>query len=113
MYQKAGLVEPWPDQEDPGRYAVTHRRGDRLVFKVPSLRNVERTAPYFHDGQVATLDEAVRRMARYQLGRKLREAEVAVVVTWLKSLTGTIPQRLHHAAGSARRGSIHVNGWSR
>ena len=92
MFQKAGLVEPWPEQGDPGRYAVTHRRGDRLVFKVPSLRNVERTAPYFHNGQVATLEEAVRRMARYQLGRELRDAEVTSVVTWLKSLTGTIPQ---------------------
>jgi cytochrome c peroxidase len=90
MYQKAGLVEPWPEQDDLGRYAVTHRRGDQLVFKVPSLRNIERTAPYFHNGQVATLEEAVRRMARYQLGRELSEAEVASVVTWLKSLTGTI-----------------------
>ena len=91
MFQKAGLVEPWPEQDDPGRYAVTRRRGDRLVFKVPSLRNVERTAPYFHDGQVATLQEAVRWMARYQLGRELRDAEVTSLVTWLNSLTGTIP----------------------
>jgi cytochrome c peroxidase len=92
MYQKAGLVEPWPDQGDLGRNAVTHRRADRMVFKVPSLRNVEQTAPYFHDGQVATLEEAVRRMARYQLGRKLSDAEVASVVAWLASLTGTIPE---------------------
>jgi cytochrome c peroxidase len=92
MYQKAGLVEPWPEQGDLGRYVVTHRRADRLVFKVPSLRNVERTAPYFHDGKVTTLEEAVRRMARYQLGRKLSDADVAAVVTWLGSLTGTIPQ---------------------
>ena len=92
MFQRAGLVEPWPEQGDQGRYAVTHRRGDRLVFKVPSLRNIERTAPYFHDGQVATLEDAVRRMARYQLGRELRDAEVVALVTWLKSLTGTIPQ---------------------
>jgi cytochrome c peroxidase len=92
MYQKVGLVEPWPEQGDLGRYVVTHRRADRLVFKVPSLRNVERTAPYFHNGQVATLEDAVRRMARYQLGRELRDAEVASVVAWLKSLTGTMPQ---------------------
>jgi cytochrome c peroxidase len=91
-YEKAGLVEPWPEQGDLGRYALTHRPGDRMVFKVPSLRNVEQTAPYFSDGQVATLDEAVRRMARYQLGRKLSDAEVASVVTWLKSLTGTVPE---------------------
>jgi cytochrome c peroxidase len=92
MFQKAGLVEPWPEQRDLGRYAVTHRRGDRLVFKVPSLRNVGRTAPYFHDGQAATLEEAVRRMAWYQLGRRLSDAEVAAVVTWLESLTGDVPQ---------------------
>jgi cytochrome c peroxidase len=92
MYQKAGLVEPWPEQGDLGRYTVTHRAGDRLVFKVPSLRNVERTAPYFHNGQVATLEAAVRRMAHYQLGRDLTDAEVTSVVTWLKSLTGEIPR---------------------
>jgi cytochrome c peroxidase len=92
MFQKAGLVEPWPEQDDLGRYVVTHRRADRLVFKVPSLRNVEQTAPYFHDGRVATLEEAVSRMGRYQLGRKLSDAEVATVVTWLKSLTGVVPQ---------------------
>jgi cytochrome c peroxidase len=92
MYQKVGLVEPWPEQGDLGRYAVTHRRADRFVFKVPSLRNVEQTAPYFHDGQVATLEEAVSRMARYQLGRNLDDAEVAAVVAWLKSLTGTVPE---------------------
>jgi cytochrome c peroxidase len=91
-FEKVGLVEPWPDQGDLGRYAVTHRRGDRHVFKVPSLRNIARTGPYFHDGQVATLEEAVRRMARYQLGRELSEREVISVVTWLTSLTGTISQ---------------------
>lgn len=62
------------------------------VFKVPSLHNIERTAPYFHDGQVATLDEAVRWMARHQLGRDLSAAEAGSLVTWLKSLTGAIPQ---------------------
>jgi cytochrome c peroxidase len=92
MYQKAGLVEPWPEQNDLGRYAITHQPGDRLVFKVPSLRNVERTSPYFHGGQVPTLEEAVRRMARYQLGRAPGDAELAAVVTWLKSLTGAIPE---------------------
>jgi cytochrome c peroxidase len=92
MYEKAGLVEPWPEQDDQGRYEVTHRRADRMVFKVPSLRNVEQTAPYFHDGRVATLEEAVRRMGRYQLGRELGEAQVTAVVAWLKSLTGAVPE---------------------
>jgi cytochrome c peroxidase len=92
MFQPAGVVEPWPAQGDSGRYAVTQQRGDRFVFKVPSLRNSERTAPYFHDGQVATLDEAVRWMARHQLGRELRDAEVAAIVQWLHALTGAIPR---------------------
>jgi cytochrome c peroxidase len=90
MFQKVGLVEPWPEQGDSGRYVVTQQRGDLLVFKVPSLRNIERTGPYFHDGGVATLDEAVRRMARYQLGRELGDAETGSLVTWLKALTGTV-----------------------
>lgn len=92
QYQRAGLVEPWPDESDVGRYGVTHRPGDRLVFKVPTLRNVERTAPYFHDGRVAALDEAVRWMARYQLGRNPGAAQVALVVAWLGTLTGTVPE---------------------
>jgi len=91
-YQKAGLVEPWPYQDDQGRWAVTHRGGDRMVFKVPSLRNVARTAPYFHNGRVVTLEEAVRWMGRYQLGRTLTRAQVASVVAWLGSLTGTVDE---------------------
>jgi cytochrome c peroxidase len=90
-YQRAGMVEPWPNAVDSGRYLVTRRRGDHFVYKVPSLRNIAETAPYFHDGQVATLDQAVSWMARYQLGRDLRPAEVTSIVTWLGSLTGPIP----------------------
>lgn len=89
-FQPVGLVEPWPDQSDSGRYDVTGQRGDLFVFKVPSLRNVAQTAPYFHDGQVETLDEAVRRMAWYQVGRELDDAEVRAIVTWLETLTGTV-----------------------
>jgi cytochrome c peroxidase len=91
MFQKVGLVEPWPDLGDAGRYAVTGRRGDQFVFKVPSLRNVAQTAPYFHDGRVETLEDAVRHMARYQLGRELRAPDVDAIVAWLRALTGTIP----------------------
>jgi len=94
MYQKVGIVEPWPEQGDQGRWAITHQRGDRMVFKVPSLRNVERTAPYFHDGSVTSLEDAIRRMARYQVGRDVSDAEVARVAAWLRSLTGTIPEEL-------------------
>jgi cytochrome c peroxidase len=58
---------------------------------VPSLRNVDKTAPYFHDGSAETLDDAVRMMAKRQLGLDLTAKEVTSISTWLKSLTGEIP----------------------
>jgi cytochrome c peroxidase len=91
LYQKIGVMRQYPDTSDPGRAKVTKNDSDKLVFKVPSLRNIEKTGPYFHNGKVATLDEAVRQMTDYQLGKQLSEAEVRSVVTWLKSLTGEIP----------------------
>ena len=92
MYQKAGLVTPWPDVSDPGRSAVTHQPADRMVFKVPSLRNVAMTEPYFHNGRTQSLIEAVRMMGRYQLGHDLTPAQVELIVTYLETLTGRIPQ---------------------
>lgn len=89
-YQKLGIVKPYPGSRDPGRFDVTRVPGDRGVFKVPSLRNVERTGPYFHDGSVASLDAAVRQMGEYQLGRSLGDAEVRQIVAFLKVLTGKI-----------------------
>jgi cytochrome c peroxidase len=91
MFQKLGVVEPWPNTKDPGRFDVSKQEADRMVFKVPSLRNVEKTAPYFHDGSVGTLDEAVKDMGEHQLGRKLKDQEVREIVAWLKALTGTLP----------------------
>jgi len=91
MYQKLGLVKPWPNSSDLGRERVTKSESDRLVFKVPSLRNVEKTKPYYHDGKVETLEQAVARMSEYQLGNALSEAQVGSIITWLKSLTGEIP----------------------
>lgn len=90
MFQKLGLVQAWRDTSDIGRAAVTHAPGDTLVFKVPSLRNVERTGPYFHDGSVPTLDEAVVLMARHQLGRELSQTERTRIVAFLSSLTGAV-----------------------
>ena len=87
VYQKAGLVAPWPSQKDQGRYEVTKQDADRMMFKVPSLRNVTKTAPYFHDGSIASLDEAVRMMAHHQLGKELSDAEVKSIVTFLGALT--------------------------
>ncbi|MCW5634925.1 MAG: c-type cytochrome [Rubrivivax sp.] len=76
---------------DEGRHAVTKREEDRHVFRVPMLRNVARTAPYFHDGSVATLDAAVRVMAAVQLGQHLGDDEVAAIVAFLESLSGDVP----------------------
>jgi cytochrome c peroxidase len=90
-FQKAGAVVPWPDQTDQGRFEVTGLASDRMLFKVPSLRNVARTAPYFHDGSVRTLEEAVTLMARHQTGDELSAKDVAAIVAWLGSLTGELP----------------------
>jgi cytochrome c peroxidase len=91
MFAKVGVVEPWPNQKDQGRYEVTKNDGDRMSFKVPTLRNIEKTAPYFHDGSAKTLDEAVRAMGRHQLGLDLAPTEVSSIVSWLKTLTGELP----------------------
>ncbi|GBD03362.1 Cytochrome c551 peroxidase [bacterium HR19] len=100
MFQKFGIVKPYfevikyKDKKniDKGRYEITKNEGDKYVFKVPSLRNVSRTYPYFHDGSVWSLEEAVRIMAEIQLGRKLQDEEVKKIVAFLKSLEGEIPQ---------------------
>lgn len=91
MFQKLGLVKPWPNDKDQGRFDVTKNENDRMVFSVPTLRNVEKTAPYFHDASATTLDEAVTMMARHQFGKELTREETASIVAWLKTLTGTIP----------------------
>jgi cytochrome c peroxidase len=75
-------------QADYGRFNVTKKEEDRFVFKVPSLRNVELTAPYFHDGQAETLDEAVRVMMRYQLGREASSEDINLIIKFLTTLTG-------------------------
>lgn len=91
MFEKAGAVEPWPNQTDKGRFAITKHNADAMMFKVPTLRNVAKTAPYFHDGSVAKLPEAVRVMGTHQLGIELTDEEVRSIVTWLEALTGEIP----------------------
>lgn len=92
MYQKAGVVDAWPNQKDQGRFEVTKQEVDRMMFKVPTLRNIAMTAPYFHDGSVATLDGAVRVMGKHQLGLDLSQREVSSIVAWLGSLTGKLPE---------------------
>lgn len=91
LYQKLGLAKAYPDTADEGRSKISKNEGDKFFFKVPSLRNIEMTAPYFHNGKVVTLDESVKQMSEYQLGGKLTDAQVTSIITWLKSLTGEIP----------------------
>ena len=76
---------------DPGRFDVTHQEADRYVFKVAALRNVERTGPYFHDGSVASLSDAVQIMAEAQLGKTLDSEATQQIVSFLKTLTGPVP----------------------
>lgn len=90
-FQKLGLVRPYPDQSDLGRFEITKNESDKMFFRVPSLRNIEKTGPYFHKGQHKTLEETVRTMAAHQLGMDLKDDEIASIVTWLKSLTGELP----------------------
>jgi cytochrome c peroxidase len=94
LYQRFGVMGDYfadrgnPTAADLGRYNVTHREGDRNVFKVPGLRDVARTAPYFHDGSVRSLGKAVVTMARYQLGTKLSSQEIDQIVQFLGCLGG-------------------------
>jgi cytochrome c peroxidase len=91
-FQKMGVVEPYKSTNPAeGRSAVTGKDADRFMFKVPTLRNVELTYPYFHDGGAATLTDAVDTMGRLQLGKKFTDEENARIVAFLKSLTGDQP----------------------
>jgi cytochrome c peroxidase len=93
-YMKLGSVKPWPDVKDLGRYAVTKVEADKLHFKVPMLRNIERTGPYGHDGKLPTLADAVTKMAVHQNGKTLTPEQVASIITFLKALTGELPAAL-------------------
>lgn len=99
MFQRFGIMGDYfadrgnINAVDHGRYNVTGREEDRHVFKVPSLRNVALTPPYFHDGSIATLDEAVRVMGRYQLGREISGEDRRLIVAFLGALTGEMPRQ--------------------
>ena len=97
MYQVFGIMRSRRDADtavnrvDLGRFNVTGREEDKYVFKVPSLRNIALTAPYFHDGSASDLPAAVRVMAETQLGQRLTERQVRSIVAFLKTLTGRMP----------------------
>ena len=94
LFQKMGVFEDYFAKRgditkvDFGRFTETGADRDLFVFRVPSLRNVAVTAPYFHDGSVGRLDEAVRKMAEVQLGETLTEEEIGLIVQFLRTLTG-------------------------
>lgn len=90
MLQKVGAVVPWPNQTDKGRAEVTKLPSDNMVFKVPSLKNISQTAPYFHDGASANLHDAIRLMAYHQLGLKLSDEDINSISIWMRSMTGEI-----------------------
>lgn len=89
MFQRVGLVNPY-ETADAGRFAVTGQEADRLAFKVPSLRNVAETGPWFHDGSVTSLENAVQLMGHHQLGKDLDDQQIALLAVFLRSLTGTV-----------------------
>jgi cytochrome c peroxidase len=90
LFQRFGVFgeRPAATPADLGRFTLTGEERDRRVFRVPSLRNVALTAPYFHDGGAPTLADAVRTMARTQLGRTLSEEETDLIVRFLHGLSG-------------------------
>lgn len=102
MFQRFGVTtDYWTETHstviDKGRFVDTKNDADLYLFKVAPLRNITRTPPYFHDGSVATLPEAVRVMAKTQLGKDLEAADIADIIAFLDSLTGEIPQHFREA----------------
>lgn len=101
MYERIGIMGDYfalrgtpLTEADLGRYNVTGREEDKYKFKVPGLRNVALTQPYFHDGSAATLEEAVRTMAELQIGLPVDDVQVSQLVAFLESLTGVVEAEL-------------------
>jgi len=99
FYQKfpkfpdSSFVTKYKLLDDNGRYEVTKQESDRHVYRVPTLRNVKETAPYFHNGSVTTLDETVRVCAKVANNRELTQAEVKAIVDFLGALSGELPEQ--------------------
>jgi cytochrome c peroxidase len=92
-----GDEEPWPHRDDLGVAELTGDPADELVFRVPSLRYVASTPPYFHDGSVETLDEAVKLMGKHQLGVAFTDPEIAELVAFLEALDAAPEARWREA----------------
>jgi cytochrome c peroxidase len=99
MFQKFGKYADYRSvvknlKDDEGRKKITKDEADKDVFKVPGLRNIEKTGPYFHNGSIANLPEAVKIMAKLQLNKDLTEEQIKSIVTFLKTLTGKLPEEV-------------------
>ena len=94
LYNKFGVMREVKSKR-LGRYEITKKEADKYYFKVPSLRNIALTAPYLHDGRYDKLEDVVKFMARYQLGRTVSQEEVDKIVSFLHSLTGEMPSSAH------------------
>jgi len=99
MYQKFGIYEPYwkytgSKKIDEGRYSITKKEKDKYVFKVPPLRNVAKTSPYFHDGSVKSLKKAIWIMGKVQLGKELTNEDVEDIYSFLLSLTGELSENI-------------------
>jgi len=90
LMQRIGVLEDF-NTTDLGLYNITKDKEDKFYFKVPSLRNIELTAPYFHDGLTSSLKDAVNKMSYYQVGYTLKEEETDKIILFLKTLTGEQP----------------------
>jgi cytochrome c peroxidase len=91
-YQKFGLINAFSaQQQSDDRYKVTNKPQDKHVYKVPSLRNIALTSPYFHDGSAATLRDAIKQMSYHNIGVQVDPNEVELLVAFLKTLTGEQP----------------------
>lgn len=86
-YEKMGGANAYANKEDLGRFEVTKKEEDKYVFKVPSLRNIAITGPYFHDGKAATLEDAIKQMGNLQLGKELKDKQVESIAAFLGALT--------------------------
>lgn len=92
LYQKLGYFTAYlPDKNDLGRYHVTNNKKDIGFFKVPSLRNITKTAPYYHHGDIESLHKTIQNMAGSQLGRLLTQKEIDDIIAFLETLTGELP----------------------
>ncbi|MCA9650431.1 MAG: c-type cytochrome [Myxococcales bacterium] len=93
MFQKLGTVKPWEGVTDEGRFKITKAEADKLVFKVPSLRNITKTGPYLHDGSITSLEDMVQKMATHQLAKgELTPDELSSMIAFLGSLEGRLPE---------------------